>query len=123
MKLKFKKKPRYKKILIVLGIILSLVAGSVIFSKGGLRSLLEARRKNREIKQEIEKLGEENHQLEDEIQDLRGNPVAIERLAREQMRMAKPNEIILAIPDGQGQDTNNLTPIREGAGAHQPKHR
>jgi len=123
MKLKFKKKPRYKKILIVLGIILSLVAGSAIFSKGGLRALLEARRKNREIKQEIEKLGEENRQLEGEIQDLRGNPVAIERLAREQMRMAKPNEIILAIPDEQGQETNNLTPVREGAGANQPKHR
>ena len=123
MKPELKKKPHYQKILIVLGIILSLVAGSVIFSKGGLRTLLEARGKNREIKQEIEKLGEENRQLEGEIHDLRSNPVAIEKLAREQMRMAKPNEIILVIPDEKGQDINNLPPIREGAGAGQPKYR
>ena len=112
-----------KKMLIVLGIILSLVVGSAIFSKGGLRALFEARKKNLEIRQEIEKLGEENRQLEGEIQDLRSNPVAIEKLAREQMRMAKPNEIILAIPDEQGQDINNLPPVRKGAGAVQPKHR
>lgn len=123
MKSKFKKIPRYQKMLIVLGIILSLVAGSAIFSKGGLRALFEARRKNWEIRQEIEKLGNENRQLESEIQDLRGNPVAIEKLAREQMRMAKPNEIILAIPDDQGKDTSNLSPIRERADADQPKHR
>ncbi len=113
VKSKPKKRPRYRRALILLGVALSVLAGNAIFGKGGLRALLEARRENQGIEQEIERLEEENRQLEGEIQGLRSDPAAIEKLAREQMQMAKPGEIIFTLPDDQGQENRSLPPIRE----------
>lgn len=121
LKLKPKKRPRYRRALILLGIALSVLAGNAIFGKGGLRALLEARRENQGIEQEIERLEEENRQLEGEIQSLRSDPAAIEKLAREQMRMAKPDEIIFTLPDEQGQENRSLPPIREESDADPAK--
>lgn len=115
LKSKPKKRPRYRRALILLAIALSVLAGNAIFGKGGLRALLEARRENQGIEQEIERLEEENRQLEGEIQGLRSDPAAIEKLAREQMRMAKPDEIIFTLPDEQSQENRSLPPVREEA--------
>ena len=111
----------YRRALILLAIALSVLAGNAIFGEGGLRVLLEARRENQGLEQEIERLEEENRQLEGEIQGLRSDPAAIEKLAREQMQMAKPGEIIFTLPDDQGQENRSLPPIREEADADPAK--
>ena len=115
------KRLRYRRALILLAIALSVLAGNAIFGEGGLRVLLEARRENQGLEQEIERLEEENRQLEGDIQGLRSDPAAIEKLAREQMQMAKPGEIIFTLPDDQGQENRSLPPIREEADADPAK--
>lgn len=115
------KRLRYRRALILLAIALSVLAGNAIFGEGGLRVLLEARRGNQGLEQEIERLEEENRQLEGEIQGLRSDPAAIEKLAREQMQMAKPGEIIFTLPYDQGQENRSLPPIREEADADPAK--
>ena len=115
------KRLRYRRALILLAIALSVLAGNAIFGEGGLRVLLEARRGNQGLEQEIERLEEKNRQLEGEIQGLRSDPAAIEKLAREQMQMAKPGEIIFTLPYDQGQENRNLPPIREEADADPAK--
>ena len=113
LKSKSQGKKGTRNLLILLGIALFVLAGNAILGKSGLQALLEARRENQGLDQEIERLEEENRQLETEIQGLRSDPGAIEKLAREQMRMAKPGEIIFTLPGEQDEQTRILPPIRE----------
>ena len=113
LKSKSKGKTSYRSLLMLLGIALFVLAGNAILGKGGLQALLEARRENQGLDREIERLEEENRQLETEIQGLRSDPAAIEKLAREQMRMAKPGEIIFTLPGEQDEETRTLPPLRE----------
>ena len=50
------------------------------------------------LSKEIEQLRQENQQLGQRIQDLRSNPDAIEELARERLRLARPGEVIVPLP-------------------------
>ena len=113
LKSKSKGKTGYRSLLILLGIALFVLAGNAILGKGGLQALLEVRREHQGLDREIERLEEENRQLETEIQGLRSDPAAIEKLAREQMRMAKPGEIIFTLPGEQDEETRTLPPLRE----------
>ncbi len=41
----------------------------------------------------------ENKQLTEEIQALRSDPNTIERLAREELKLVKPGEVVLVTPE------------------------
>ena len=78
--------------------VLALVLLGIIGEKG----YLERRGQRREIQAltaEIENLRQENRQLGQTIQDLRSNPEAIEELARERLRMGRPGEVIITLPE------------------------
>jgi cell division protein FtsB len=67
----------------------------------GQRGILALRRQEKEmqsLRQQIRQLEQENEQLNNKIKALQSDPKAIERLAREQMHMARPGEIIYALP-------------------------
>ena len=51
------------------------------------------------IESEIQKLDTENQQLSTEIQALRTDPAAIEKLAREELKLVKPGEVVLVTPE------------------------
>ena len=50
---------------------------------------------------EIEKLKQENQRLAQKVKDLRSDPHAIEELAREELRLGRPGEVIVTIPRSQ----------------------
>lgn len=50
------------------------------------------------LRQEIEKLQQDNLRLNQQIKALRSDPHAIEELAREQLRLARPGEVIVTLP-------------------------
>ena len=50
------------------------------------------------LESEIIKLDSENKQLNTDIQALRTDPAAIEKIAREELKLVKPGEIILVTP-------------------------
>ena len=64
-----------------------------------------ARRQRRQqieaLSGEVEQLRQENQRLSQRIQDLRSNPHAIEELARERLRLARPGEVIVTLPPSQ----------------------
>lgn len=67
----------------------------------GQNGYLAMRRQAEEVKArkvEIQKLKQENQQLEHQVKALKTDPEAIEKLAREQMHMARPGEIIYTLP-------------------------
>lgn len=68
-----------------------------LFGDRGVLGLLEARRELRQIEEEIAALRAENQRLIEEIRSLKSDPRAIEKLAREELGLLKPNEVALII--------------------------
>ena len=52
----------------------------------------------RNLEKEVSTLQEQNEQLQKHIQDLKDDPAAIEREAREQLHYAKPGEMVYVAP-------------------------
>jgi cell division protein FtsB len=70
-----------------------------IFGANGYLALRHQKRQHQALQQQIQQLQQENQKLQQEIKALKTDPQAIEKLAREQMHLAKPGEIIYTLPD------------------------
>lgn len=70
-----------------------------IFSQNGILALRRQQKELHTLQQQIEQLQQENERLGKENRALKSDPAAIERMAREQMHMAKPGEKIYTLPD------------------------
>jgi len=85
-------------ILILLLVAIALIVHDIF----GQNGFLFARRQQRELQtmqnQNVQ-LQRDNEQLEKDNRALKSDPAAIERLAREQMHLAKPGEKIYTLPD------------------------
>jgi cell division protein FtsL len=85
----------------VLGTVIALIALAVgsVFGDRGIINMLSERQKVEALRGELEALRTENARLAGEIADLRSNPRALERLAREQLGLARPDETVFVIRD------------------------
>jgi cell division protein FtsB len=85
----------------VLGTVIALIALGVgsVFGDRGILNMLGERQKIETLRAELEALRAENARLSGEIADLRQNPRAIERLAREELGLARPDETVFLIRD------------------------
>jgi len=83
----------------VLGTVIALVGLAVgsVFGDRGLLRLIEKRQQVEGLRLEIEALHSENVQLLGEIAGLRQSPRAIERVAREELGLALPDETVFLI--------------------------
>ena len=73
----------------------------VVHDVFGPHGFLVMRRKQQEIKKVnavLDKLNKENAALEQQIKDLRSDPQTIRRIAREELGLAQPGEIIIKLP-------------------------
>ena len=74
----------------------------VVHTLFGEHGYLELRRRHQELehlRSEIQRLEEENHRLAEQIKALKTDPRAIERAAREELKMARPGEKVIALPN------------------------
>lgn len=76
--------------------LIALVVGS-LFGDRGLLQLMTQRERAERLELEVEELRAENGRLATEIEALRRDPRAIERLAREQLGLARPGETVFVI--------------------------
>ncbi len=83
----------------VLGTVIALIALGVgsVFGDRGILNMLGERDKVESLRVELDELRAENARLSGEIRDLRTSPRAIERLAREQLGLARPDETAFLI--------------------------
>jgi len=70
-----------------------------IFGQNGYLALRRQQKELQTLQQQIQQLKQENAQLDKQIKALKSDPAAIERLAREQMHLAKPGETIYTLPN------------------------
>jgi cell division protein FtsB len=70
-----------------------------IFNDKGAMQVHAQSQKLTAVEAEIEKFETENKQLNAEIQALRRDPTTIEKLAREELKLVKPGEVVLVSPE------------------------
>ncbi|HYR43545.1 MAG TPA: septum formation initiator family protein [Terriglobia bacterium] len=70
-----------------------------VFNEKGALQVHERAKKLDAIQSEIIHLDTENKRLTAEIQALRSDPAAIEKLAREELKLVKPGEVVLVTPE------------------------
>jgi cell division protein FtsB len=75
------------------------VAYHVIFGANGMLVYAKKRSEYRKLEQEIQMLQQDNERLQQRIKALRTDPKAIEKEAREQLRYARPGEVIYTVPE------------------------
>ncbi len=81
--------------------LIALVVGS-LFGDRGMLQLVTQRQKAQALQRQLEDLRAENAGLAAEISGLKSDPRAIERLAREQLGLARPGEVVFVIRDDGG---------------------
>ena len=70
-----------------------------IFGAHGFIAMRRTQKEIEEIREQIGKINTENKSLTDQVNSLKTDPKAIERIAREEMGLARPGELIYKIPD------------------------
>ena len=85
--------------------LLALVVGCFLLLLGlaalsSYRDLAAARDRRQALQGEIQQTRAENDELVQRIGRLRSDPATLERLAREQYRMMRPDDLVIVIPEG-----------------------
>ncbi len=76
----------------------ALIAAHVVFGTNGWMAYEKKKAEYRKVTQDVQQMQQENAQLEEQIKALKTDPKAIEKEAREQLRYAKPGEIVYVMP-------------------------
>jgi len=75
------------------------VAYFVIFGANGWLAYRQKKVEYLKLQHEVEQIKAENEKLNGNIKSLKSDPKAIEKEAREQLRYAKPGEVIYVMPE------------------------
>jgi cell division protein FtsL len=72
-----------------------------IFGAHGYLALRRTKLEIERVQSDISRLNKENLDLSDEVKSLKTDPHKIESIARDELGLAKPNEVIIKIPESQ----------------------
>ena len=84
--------------LLLVFVTLVLVINALVGERG-LMETLRARRQHQELVQSIERLRNENARLREEVGRLLSDPATIEALARQELGMIRPGEMLFIVKD------------------------
>ena len=76
-----------------------MLAIHVVFGANGFLAYQKKRAEYRELGKDVDRMQKENEQLSQRIKALKSDPATIEREAREQLRYARPGEIVYTYPE------------------------
>ncbi len=83
----------------ILGLALFALLVHDIFGAHGFIAMRKTQKEIEQIREQIGKLNNDNKSLSSQVNSLKTDPQAIERIAREEMGLARPGEIIYKLPD------------------------
>ncbi len=100
MPAKIQKKPgfwqRYRRTLLVLAVVFLFVHD--IFGTHGFLAMRRTQKEIDRLRGDLAKLNEDNRQLVDQVKALRSDPKLIEKIARDELGLARRGEIIIKVP-------------------------
>jgi cell division protein FtsB len=70
-----------------------------VFGPHGFIAMRRTQMEIEQIREQIGKMNEENKSLAEQVNSLKTDPKSIERIAREEMGLARPGEMIFKLPD------------------------
>jgi cell division protein FtsB len=74
-----------------------------IFGTHGFLAMRRTKLEIERVQKDISRLAKENAELSDEVKSLKTDPHKIESIARDELGLAKPGEVIIKIPPSQQQ--------------------
>ena len=77
----------------------ALMAYHVFTAENGIKIYFHKKTENRALQKEIDQLKTENEQLTKRVNSLKSDPQTIEKEAREQLKYAKPGEVVYVSPE------------------------
>lgn len=80
------------------GTVLFLLALLALAGSKSYRDLTAVQERERQLEQELETTRSEIAAFEHRLERLRHDPVALERLAREELGMVKPGDVVIVLP-------------------------
>lgn len=69
-----------------------------IFGQHGFLAMQRTEKEIARVKQDLIHLNEDNRQLAEQVKALKSDPALIERIARDELGLARPGEVIIKIP-------------------------
>lgn len=69
-----------------------------IFGTHGFLAMRRTQKEIHRLGEDIAKLTEDNRQLTDQVKSLRSDPRLIEKIARDELGLARPGEVIIKVP-------------------------
>ncbi len=96
-------------------VIAGCICAHVLLGSNGWISYRQKKAEYQKLQQDLKRMDEENRRLDTEIKALKSDPKAIEKEAREQLRYAKPGEVIYLLPEQPGQNAGQHPQQTESA--------
>ena len=87
---------QYGRHLLVIFVVFLLVHD--VFGTHGFLAMHRKRQEIQKVNAELERLNKENTALQQDITDLKTDPQTIRKIAREELGLAKPGEVIIKLP-------------------------
>jgi cell division protein FtsL len=85
----------------LLGLLVLVMMVHDVFGTHGFLAMRRTQNEIRKVKANLDALSKENAALAREVKDLNTDPRLIEKIARDDLGLARPGEIIIRIPQGQ----------------------
>lgn len=82
----------------LLGVIVVVLLVHDVFGTHGFLAMHRKQMEIRKVNAELDRLNKENASLEKDITDLKTDPQTIRKIAREELGLAQPGEIIIKLP-------------------------
>jgi len=88
-----------------MSVLVVMLAYHVVFAANGMIAYQHKRSDHHKLQQEILRLQQENDRISLRVRELKSDPRAIEREAREQLKYARPGEVVYISPETQPQSS------------------
>lgn len=85
----------------LLGLLVLVLIVHDVFGTHGYLAMRRKQRELRNVKNSLGQLDKENLRLQQEVNELKTDPHFIERIARDELGLARPGEVIIKIPQAQ----------------------
>ena len=86
---------------VLLGLLVLVLVVHDIFGTHGYLAMRRTQQEIKKVNADLDQLNKENLQLEQEVKELKTDPHKIEKIARDELGLAKPGEVIIKIPRSQ----------------------
>src|SRR2546421_12970883 len=86
---------------VVLGLLVVVLVVHGIFGAHGYLAMRRTQQEIKKVNADLDQLNKENSQLEQEVRGLKTDPHKIEKIARDELGLARPGEVIIKIPRSQ----------------------